>query len=219
MIFLRLVLLGPPGAGKGTQASAIISKYSIPHISTGDIFRANIKNGTELGKQVEAYMNKGLLVPDELVVSIVKDRLTEEDCKDGFLLDGFPRTVNQAEALDEELKKMNLKLDKVVNIQVGKEILIERAIGRRICKNCGATYHIKFNPPKEENICDKCGGKLHQRDDDKVETVEKRIEVYHEQTKPLIEYYDKKGLLLNVDGTKPVEEVFNEIIASLEGDS
>jgi len=216
---LRLVLLGPPGAGKGTQASAIISKYSIPHISTGDIFRANIKNGTELGKQVEAYMNKGLLVPDELVVSIVKDRLTEEDCKDGFLLDGFPRTVNQAEALDEELKKMNLKLDKVVNIQVGKEILIERAIGRRICKNCGATYHIKFNPPKEENICDKCGGKLHQRDDDKVETVEKRIEVYHEQTKPLIEYYDKKGLLLNVDGTKPVEEVFNEIIASLEGDS
>ena len=219
MIFLRLVLLGPPGAGKGTQASAIISKYSIPHISTGDIFRANIKNGTELGKQVEAYMNKGLLVPDELVVSIVKDRLTEEDCKDGFLLDGFPRTVNQAEALDEELKKMNLKLDKVVNIQVGKEILIERAIGRRICKNCGATYHIKFNPPKEENICDKWGGKLHQRDDDKVETVEKRIEVYHEQTKPLIEYYDKKGLLLNVDGTKPVEEVFNEIIASLEGDS
>mgnify|MGYP001945835415 FL=1 len=219
MIFLRLVLLGPPGAGKGTQASAIISKYSIPHISTGDIFRANIKNGTELGKQVEAYMNKGLLVPDELVVSIVKDRLTEEDCKDGFLLDGFPRTVNQAEALDEELKKMNLKLDKVVNIQVGKEILIERAIGRRICKNCGATYHIKFNPPKEENICDKCGGKLHQRDDDKVETVEKRIEVYHEQTKPLIEYYDKKGLLLNVDGTKPVEEVFNEIIASVEGDS
>lgn len=219
MIFLRLVLLGPPGAGKGTQASAIISKYSIPHISTGDIFRANIKNGTKLGKQVEAYMNKGLLVPDELVVSIVKDRLTEEDCKDGFLLDGFPRTVNQAEALDEELKKMNLKLDKVVNIQVGKEILIERAIGRRICKNCGATYHIKFNPPKEENICDKCGGKLHQRDDDKVETVEKRIEVYHEQTKPLIEYYDKKGLLLNVDGTKPVEEVFNEIIASLEGDS
>ncbi|NLY66300.1 MAG: adenylate kinase [Tissierellia bacterium] len=216
---MRLVLLGPPGAGKGTQASAIISKYSIPHISTGDIFRANIKNGTELGKQVEAYMNKGLLVPDELVVSIVKDRLTEEDCKDGFLLDGFPRTVNQAEALDEELKKMNLKLDKVVNIQVGKEILIERAIGRRICKNCGATYHIKFNPPKEENICDKCGGKLHQRDDDKVETVEKRIEVYHEQTKPLIEYYDKKGLLLNVDGTKPVEEVFNEIIASLEGDS
>lgn len=218
MIFLRLVLLGPPGAGKGTQASAIISKYSIPHISTGDIFRENIKKGTDLGKQVEAYMNKGLLVPDELVVSIVKDRLTKEDCKEGFLLDGFPRTVNQAEALDEELKNMNLKLDKVINIQVGKDILIERAIGRRICKNCGATFHIKFNPPKEENVCDKCGGELHQRDDDTVETVEKRIEVYHEQTKPLIDYYDKKGLLLNVDGSKPVEEVFNEIIASLEGD-
>lgn len=218
MILLRLVLLGPPGAGKGTQASAIVDKYSIPHISTGDIFRANIKNGTELGKQAEAYMNKGLLVPDELVVSIVKDRLTEEDCKDGFLLDGFPRTVNQAEALDKELKDMNLKLDKVINIEVGKEILIERAIGRRICKSCGSTYHIKFSPPKEENICDKCGGELYQRDDDKVETVEKRIEVYLEQTQPLIDYYDKKDLLLNVDGTKSIEEVFEEIVASLEGD-
>lgn len=215
---MRLVLLGPPGAGKGTQASAIVDKYSIPHISTGDIFRANIKNGTELGKQAEAYMNKGLLVPDELVVSIVKDRLTEEDCKDGFLLDGFPRTVNQAEALDKELKDMNLKLDKVINIEVGKEILIERAIGRRICKSCGSTYHIKFSPPKEENICDKCGGELYQRDDDKVETVEKRIEVYLEQTQPLIDYYDKKDLLLNVDGTKSIEEVFEEIVASLEGD-
>lgn len=218
MILLRLVLLGPPGAGKGTQASAIVSKYSIPHISTGDIFRANIKNGTELGKQVEAYMNKGLLVPDELVVSIVKDRLTKEDCKNGFLLDGFPRTVNQAESLDKELKDMNLKLDRVINIEVGKEILIERAIGRRICKTCGATYHVKFNPPKAENICDKCGGELYQRDDDKVETVEKRIEVYHEQTKPLIDYYKDKGLLLNLDGTKSIEEIFNEIVASLEGD-
>lgn len=215
---MRLVLLGPPGAGKGTQASAIVSKYSIPHISTGDIFRANIKNGTELGKQVEAYMNKGLLVPDELVVSIVKDRLTKEDCKNGFLLDGFPRTVNQAESLDKELKDMNLKLDRVINIEVGKEILIERAIGRRICKTCGATYHVKFNPPKAENICDKCGGELYQRDDDKVETVEKRIEVYHEQTKPLIDYYKDKGLLLNLDGTKSIEEIFNEIVASLEGD-
>lgn len=215
---MRLVLLGPPGAGKGTQASAIVKKYSIPHISTGDIFRANIKNGTELGKQVEAYMNKGLLVPDELVVSIVKDRLTEEDCKDGFLLDGFPRTVNQAEALDKELKDMELKLDKVINIEVGKEILIERAIGRRICKSCGATFHVKFSPPKEENICDKCGGELYQRDDDTVETVEKRIEVYHEQTKPLIDYYDKKDLLLNVDGTKSIEEVFNDVVAALEGD-
>lgn len=163
-------------------------------------------------------MNKGLLVPDELVVSIVKDRLTKEDCKNGFLLDGFPRTVNQAEALDKELKDMNIKLDKVINIEVGKEILIERAIGRRICKNCGATYHVKFNPPKAENICDKCGGELYQRDDDKVETVEKRIKVYHEQTQPLIDYYKDKGLLLNLDGTKSIEEVFNEIVASLEGD-
>lgn len=215
---MRLVLLGPPGAGKGTQASAIVSKYSIPHISTGDIFRANIKNGTELGKQVEAYMKKGLLVPDELVVSIVKDRLTKEDCKEGFLLDGFPRTVNQAEALDKELKDMNLKLDRVINIEVGKEILIERAIGRRICKNCGATYHVKFSPPKVENTCDKCGGELYQRDDDKAETVEKRIEVYQEQTKPLIDYYKEKDLLLNIDGTKSIEEIFNDIVASLEGD-
>jgi len=218
MILLRLVLLGPPGAGKGTQASAIVSKYSIPHISTGDIFRANIKNGTELGKQVEAYMKKGLLVPDELVVSIVKDRLTKEDCKEGFLLDGFPRTVNQAEALDKELKDMNLKLDRVINIEVGKEILIERAIGRRICKNCGATYHVKFSPPKVENTCDKCGGELYQRDDHKAETVEKRIEVYQEQTKPLIDYYKEKDLLLNIDGTKSIEEIFNDIVASLEGD-
>ncbi|HHV46305.1 MAG TPA: adenylate kinase [Tissierellia bacterium] len=215
---MRLVLLGPPGAGKGTQASAIVSKYSIPHISTGDIFRANIKNGTELGKQVEAYMKKGLLVPDELVVSIVKDRLTKEDCKEGFLLDGFPRTVNQAEALDKELKDMNLKLDRVINIEVGKEILIERAIGRRICKNCGATYHVKFSPPKVENTCDKCGGELYQRDDDKAETVEKRIEVYQEQTKPLIDYYKEKDLLLNIDGTKSIEEIFYDIVASLEGD-
>lgn len=212
---MRIVLLGPPGAGKGTQASAIVSKYSIPHISTGDIFRENIKNGTELGKKAKEYMNKGLLVPDELVVSIVKDRLTKEDCKDGFLLDGFPRTVKQAEALDDELKAMNLKLDKVINIEVGKEILIERAVGRRICKNCGATYHVKFSPPKEENTCDKCGAELYQRDDDKVETVEKRIEVYTKQTQPLIDYYDKKGLLLNIDGTKSIEEVFNDIVASL----
>lgn len=212
---MRLVLLGPPGAGKGTQASAIVKKYSIPHISTGDIFRSNIKEGTELGKQVESYMNKGLLVPDELVVSIVKDRLTKDDCKNGFLLDGFPRTVAQAEALDEELSNMNIKLDRVINIEVGKEILIERAIGRRICKDCGATYHIKYNPSKEEGICDVCGGELYQRDDDNKDTVEKRIEVYHKQTKPLIDYYDKKGLLLNVDGTKSIEEIFNEIVESL----
>jgi len=215
MIQLRLILLGPPGAGKGTQASAIVEKYNIPHISTGDIFRANIKEKTELGKQVEEYLNKGLLVPDELVVSIVKDRITKDDCKNGFLLDGFPRTVAQAEALDEELKKMSLKIDRVINIEVEKDILIERIIGRRICKNCGATYHVKFSPTKQDGICDKCGGELYQREDDKLETVEKRIQVYTEQTKPLIDYYAKKGLLLNVDGAKDKKEVFEDIVKSL----
>jgi adenylate kinase len=211
-----LVLLGPPGAGKGTQASAIVKKYNIPHISTGDIFRANIKAGTELGKKAKEYMDKGLLVPDDLVVSIVKDRLSEEDCKDGFLLDGFPRTVNQGEALDRELNQMSLKLDKVINIDVEKEVLIERAIGRRICKNCGATYHIKFNPSKKEGICDICENQLFQRDDDKKETVEKRIEVYLKQTRPLIDYYTEKGLILNVDGNKSIDVIFNEIVKALE---
>lgn len=212
---MRLILLGPPGAGKGTQASAIVEKYNIPHISTGDIFRANIKEKTELGKQVEEYLNKGLLVPDELVVSIVKDRISKEDCKNGFLLDGFPRTVAQAEALDEELKNMSLKIDRVINIEADKDLLIERIIGRRICKDCGATYHIKFSPTKQAGICDKCGGELYQREDDKLETVEKRIEVYTEQTKPLIDYYAQKGLLLNVDGTKDKKEVFEDIVKSL----
>ena len=212
---MRLVLLGPPGAGKGTQASAIVKKYNIPHISTGDIFRANIKEGTELGKKAKEYMDKGLLVPDDVVVSIVKDRLTKEDCKEGFLLDGFPRTVNQADALDKELSQMGIKLDKVVNIDANKEILITRAIGRRICRECGATYHIKFNPSKVENVCDIEGGQLFQRDDDKEETVAKRIEVYLKETQPLIDYYKEKGLILNVDGTKPINEIFEEIVKAL----
>ncbi len=213
---MRLILLGPPGAGKGTQASAIVKKYSIPHISTGDIFRSNIKMGTELGKGAKKYMDKGLLVPDDLVIAIVKDRLTEDDCKEGFLLDGFPRTVNQGEALDRELSQMSVKLDKVINIDVGKEVLIERAIGRRICKDCGATYHIKFNPSKKEGVCDICGGQLLQRDDDTKETVEKRIEVYLKQTKPLIDYYTGKGLILNVDGAKPIDLLFEEIVEALQ---
>lgn len=213
---MRLVLLGPPGAGKGTQASAIIKKYNIPHISTGDIFRANIKKSTELGKKAKAYMDKGQLVPDELVVSIVKDRLLEDDCKDGFLLDGFPRTVKQAEALDEELTKMELKLDHVINIDVESDELIKRAVGRRICKNCGATYHIEFNPPKKEKECDVCGGELYQRDDDTEKTVANRIEVYLKETKPLVDYYTKKGIIFSVDGKQAIEDVFKDIVKSLE---
>ncbi|MCR3954742.1 MAG: adenylate kinase [Gudongella sp.] len=213
---MRLVLLGPPGAGKGTQASAIVEKYNIPHISTGDIFRANIKEGTALGQEAKAYMDKGLLVPDELVVSIVKDRLLKDDCKEGFLLDGFPRTVGQAEALDSELAKMGIKLDRVININADPEILIERAVGRRICRECGATYHVKYNPPEVEGVCDKDGGELYQRDDDTEETVTTRINVYMEQTEPLIDYYKNQGLLMDVDGTKAIDEVFVDITSGLD---
>ncbi|NLN15378.1 MAG: adenylate kinase [Tissierellia bacterium] len=213
---MRIILLGPPGVGKGTQAANIVERYGIPHISTGDILRANIKEGTELGKTAKEYMDKGLLVPDEIVVSIVQDRLTKDDCKEGFLLDGFPRTVEQAEALDKALDEMGIKLDKVVNIQADKEVLIERIVGRRICRSCGATYHIKNNPPKVEGICDKCGGELYQREDDTVETVATRIQVYLEQTQPLIDFYRQKGLILDVDGTQPIEEVFNTIVKAIE---
>lgn len=212
---MRLILLGPPGAGKGTQAANIVEKYKIPHISTGDIFRKNIKEGTDLGKKAKEYMDKGLLVPDDLVVAIVKDRLTEKDCKEGFLLDGFPRTVVQADSLDAELKGLNYELDKVINIEVSKEELIDRAVGRRVCKDCGATYHIKFNPSKLEGKCDACGGELIQRKDDTVETVTKRIEVYLEQTQPLIDYYRKKGILVNIDGKQGIDKVFQDIVTAL----
>ncbi|MTI71175.1 MAG: adenylate kinase [Firmicutes bacterium] len=212
---MRLILLGPPGAGKGTQASGIVEKYSIPHISTGDIFRKNIKEGTELGNKAKDYMDKGLLVPDDLVVAIVKDRLTEDDCKEGFLLDGFPRTVAQADALDNELKNLDCKLDRALNIQVEKEELVERITGRRICKDCGATYHIKYNPPKADGICDKCGGELYQRKDDTVDTVTKRIEVYFNQTSPLIDYYTKKNILTNIDGEQSIDDVFEDIVKAL----
>lgn len=212
---MRLVLLGPPGAGKGTQAAGIVEKYGVPHISTGDIFRKNIKEGTELGKKAKDYMDKGLLVPDDLVVEIVKDRLLEDDCKEGFLLDGFPRTVSQADSLNGELENMGISLDSVINIEVPKEDLVERAVGRRICKSCGATYHIKFNPTKESNVCDACGGELYQRDDDTEETVTKRIEVYIEQTQPLIDYYKEKGILVDIDGRQDIKKVFSSIVDEL----
>ena len=213
---MRLVIMGPPGAGKGTQAAMIADRYSIPHVSTGDIFRKNLKEGTPLGLKVKEYMNKGLLVPDETVVEIVKDRLSEEDCRKGFLLDGFPRTVAQAGALDQVLEKMNMELDHVINIDVAKEVLIERAVGRRVCKKCGATYHVKYNSPSRPGLCDECGGELIQRDDDKEETVVKRIEVYLEQTKPLINYYSERGLLLSIDGGQDIAKVGEQIVKALE---
>ncbi|WP_026477634.1 adenylate kinase [Alkaliphilus transvaalensis] len=212
---MRLILLGPPGAGKGTQATTIATEFNIPHISTGDIFRYNIKEGTELGKKAKSFMDQGLLVPDELVVEIVEDRLKKEDCENGFLLDGFPRTVPQAEALDEVMDKMNVALNKVINIQVDKEILVERAVGRRICKGCGATYHIKFNPSSTIDQCDKCGGSLYQRDDDNEATVTRRIDVYLNETMPLIEYYEKRGKLTAIDGQQHIDKVAEDIISML----
>lgn len=212
---LRTILLGPPGAGKGTQAVKIVEKYGIPNISTGDIFRENIKKGTELGKKAQEYMNKGELVPDDLVIAIATARLLEDDCKNGFLLDGFPRTVYQAEKLDEFLEAHNSKIDKVVDISVGKEELMIRLTGRRVCKKCGASYHIVNIPPKKEGVCDICGGPLIQRDDDNAETAANRIEVYEEQTRPLVDYYKKAGNLVLIDGTTGLENVFADIVRAL----
>ena len=213
---LRTILLGPPGAGKGTQAVKIVEKYNIPHISTGDIFRENIKNQTELGKRAKAYMDRGELVPDELVVEIATDRLTKDDCKNGFLLDGFPRTIFQAEKLDEFLAQRGEKIDKVINIDVEKDALVKRITGRRVCKSCGASYHVVNIPPKKDGICDLCSGELIQRADDTEETVLNRIDVYNKQIKPLVDYYDKAGVIINIDGNKDLDDVLADIIKGLE---
>ena len=212
---LRTILLGPPGAGKGTQAVKIVEKYGIPHISTGDIFRENIKNGTELGKKAQEYMNRGELVPDDLVIEIATDRLLKDDCKNGFLLDGFPRTVYQAEKLDEFLAAQGGKIDKVLDIAVGKDELITRLTGRRVCKACGASFHVVNIPPKKEGVCDYCGGELIQRADDNLETVTNRIDDYEAQTKPLIDYYEKAGNIAHIDGTTGLDNVFADIVKAL----
>lgn len=212
---LRLILLGPPGAGKGTQAARICQKYGIPHISTGDIFRKHIKEGTDFGKKAQEYMNRGELVPDDLVLEIAEARLLEEDCGNGFLLDGFPRTVRQAEHLDRFLNEKNLSIDKVLDIDVDKEVLMTRLIGRRVCRNCGATYHVITMPPEKEGVCDICGGELYQRSDDTAATVENRIEVYTAQTMPLIEYYKNLGKIARIDGGAELEDVFSDIVRVL----
>ena len=212
---MKIIMLGAPGAGKGTQAKKIAAKYGIPHISTGDIFRANIKEGTELGKKAKTYMDQGLLVPDELVVDLVVDRLQQEDCKNGYVLDGFPRTIPQAESLDAALAKVGEKMEYAIDVNVPDENIVNRMGGRRACVGCGATYHIVYNPTKVEGICDACGEKLILRDDDKPETVQKRLGVYHEQTQPLIDYYTKAGILKEVDGTVDMEEVFQNIVQIL----
>ncbi len=208
---MKIIMLGAPGAGKGTQAKKIAEKYQIPHISTGDIFRANIKNGTELGNKAKTYMEQGLLVPDELVCDLVVDRVKQDDCANGYVLDGFPRTIPQAESLDGALKAMGQKVDYAVNVEVPDENIIRRMGGRRACLACGATYHVENIPPKKEGICDVCGAELVLRDDDKPETVKKRLNVYHEQTQPLIDYYTNAGVLVEVDGTLAMDDVFAAI--------
>lgn len=209
--------MGLPGAGKGTQAEKIVEKYQIPHISTGDMFRQAIKEGTELGLKAKSFMDQGELVPDEVTIGIVRERLSKDDCKKGFLLDGFPRTVAQAEALESILSELNKKIDYVINIQVDTNILMDRLTGRRICKSCGATYHLVFNPPKVEGVCDKCGGELYQRHDDTAETVQNRLEVNMKQTQPLIDFYSAKGYLRNINGVQDINKVFEDINKLLGG--
>ena len=212
---MKIIMLGAPGAGKGTQAKMIAEKYGIPHISTGDIFRANIRNATELGMEAKKYMDEGKLVPDELTVKILLDRVAQDDCKNGYVLDGFPRTIPQAEVLTAALEKMNDAVDFAIDVNVPDENIVNRMSGRRACLTCGATYHIVHIPPKQEGICDKCGSALVLRDDDKPETVKNRLSVYHAQTQPLIDYYEAKGLVVNIDGTQDMDAVFAEILEKI----
>ena len=213
---MKIVMLGAPGAGKGTQAEKLASKYGLPHVSTGDIFRKNIKEGTELGKEAKSFMDAGALVPDELTVRLLLDRVSNDDCDLGYILDGFPRTIPQAEALDRELAKLEGKIDFAINVEVPDDNIIERMSGRRACLKCGATYHLQYIPPKKEGICDECGSELVIRDDDKPETVKNRLATYHEQTQPLVDYYKKQGVYHEVDGTKDVDSVFDSIRDILE---
>jgi len=208
-------MLGAPGAGKGTQAKRIAEHYGIPHISTGDIFRSNIKKGTELGLRAKAYMDEGNLVPDSLTLELVMDRIGSDDCRNGYIFDGFPRNIYQAEALEKALQSAGQKIDFAIDIEVSDEHIVRRMEGRRACLRCGGTYHVEFAPPKQEGVCDQCGGALVQRDDDKPETVKKRLSVYHEQTQPLIDFYQERGCLMTVDGTKDVEDVYRDILSSL----
>lgn len=213
---MYILLMGPPGAGKGTQAANLVQKYNIPHISTGDMFRAAVKEGSALGKKAKACMDGGQLVPDEITIGIVRERLAKPDCAKGFILDGFPRTVEQADALDGILKELSISLTRAVDISVPSDVLVERATGRRICKKCGATYHIRFNPTKTEGVCDECGGETYQRADDSEATMKNRLSVYEAQTKPLIDYYKKAGLYSEIDGSQEMSKVFADITACLK---
>ncbi len=212
---MYILLMGPPGAGKGTQAEKIVEEFKVPHISTGDMFRAAVKQGSELGKEAKRYMDAGGLVPDIVTIGIVREGLSKPECAKGFILDGFPRTEEQAVALDDILKDLGIKLNAVINVSVPDDELVSRVTGRRICKSCGATYHIKFNPTKVEGICDKCGGNLYQRDDDKEETVKNRLKAYHSQTEPLIEYYKKQGIYKEINGMQAIDKVYVDVKASL----
>lgn len=208
---MNIMLFGAPGAGKGTQAKFLIEKYGIPQISTGDILRAAIKEGTAMGLEAKRFMDEGKLVPDSTIIGIIKDRLSQEDCKKGFILDGFPRTIAQAEALEVLMQEMGIKLDKVISLNVPDELIVGRVVGRRVCKDCGGSFHVEFNPPKVEGVCDFCGGELIQRKDDSAETVGKRLQEYHSQTAPLFDFYMERGILADIDGTKEIDEITKEI--------